>query len=138
MNLYFFDDNNIITFTLPTKRIGDFWMTDSDGKNIVNIKAINNSWHLSSSENTKLLGNTDENGSISLTTNTLYTIEKNEKNYILFVSDIEDNTFTTYNIASGTTLQIGNDSTCDVFYNNNLFLPLHFSLMFQAVIKARH
>ncbi len=131
MNLYFFDDNNIITFTLPIKRIGDFWMTDSDGKNIVNIKAINNSWYLSSSENTKLLGNTDENGSISLTNNTLYTIEKNEKKYILFVSDIEDNTFTTYNIASGTTLKIGNDSTCDVFYNNNLFLPLHFSLIFQ-------
>lgn len=131
MNLYFFDDNEIITFSLPIKRIGDFWMTDREGKNIVNIKAIDNVWYLSSSENTKLIGTTEEKNSLSLVSNTLYTIEKNDKKYILFSSDLEDNTFNTYNISSGTTLKIGSNTSSDIHYNNTLILPLHCTLTFQ-------
>ena len=31
MNLYLFDEHEIILFTLPDKIIDDFWMTDEDG-----------------------------------------------------------------------------------------------------------
>ena len=32
MNLYLFDEHKIILFTLPDKKIGNFWMTDGEGK----------------------------------------------------------------------------------------------------------
>ena len=41
MNLYLFDDYNIITFNLPIKKIGNFWMTDNSGNNDVIEDEIN-------------------------------------------------------------------------------------------------
>ena len=55
MNIYLFDENSIITFYLPTKKIGNFWLTDDENKNIVNIKDENNNWVISGSENTKII-----------------------------------------------------------------------------------
>ena len=37
MIIYLFNDDRLITFNLPVKKIGDFWITDNNGENIVNI-----------------------------------------------------------------------------------------------------
>ena len=44
MNLYLFGDNEIIRFILPLKKIGNFWMSNSNDENIINIKSENNEW----------------------------------------------------------------------------------------------
>ena len=58
MNIYLFDEDKTITFSLPLKKIGDFWMTDSDGKNIVNISGQDDNWVLSGSDGTSVSGYT--------------------------------------------------------------------------------
>ena len=40
MIIYLFNDDRLITFNLPVKKIGDFWITDNNGENIVNISSI--------------------------------------------------------------------------------------------------
>ena len=55
MNIYLFDENRVITFNLPYKKIGNFWLTDDDNKNIINIKGENNNWIISGSETTKII-----------------------------------------------------------------------------------
>ena len=59
MNLYLFDDESVVLFSLPNTRIGDFWMTDNSNKNIVNIRAKDNEWILSASEQTKIISSQD-------------------------------------------------------------------------------
>ena len=57
MNLYLFDENKIVSFSLPVKVIGNFWMTNSFGKNIINIDAQDNNWIISGDDNTKIYFN---------------------------------------------------------------------------------
>ena len=62
MNIYLFDNNRIITFSLPAKRIGDFWLRDSQNNNMVNISAQDGNWILAPSKHTKVYdaaGNTE-------------------------------------------------------------------------------
>ena len=46
MNIYLFDENRIITFELPVKRIGKFWLKDENNKNVVNIYAESGQWRI--------------------------------------------------------------------------------------------
>ena len=62
MYIYLFENNKIISFELPAKRLGDFWLKDSENTNMVNISAIEGNWILSPSKNTKIYdayGNTE-------------------------------------------------------------------------------
>ena len=54
MNLYLFDEERIIIFTLPVKKIGNFWLKDDKDRNLVNIEAKDNSWYLKPSKITKI------------------------------------------------------------------------------------
>lgn len=60
MIIYLFNDDRLITFNLPVKKIGDFWITDNNGENIVNISSTDNEWLLSGSENTTITYNGEE------------------------------------------------------------------------------
>ena len=66
MNIYLFDEEQIITFTLPIKIIGNFWMTDSDNNNIVNICDKDGKWVISGSENTIIDSGNIENDEMYL------------------------------------------------------------------------
>ena len=55
MNLYLFDEKEIVLFSLPDKKIGNFWMTDCEGKNVININAVDNEWIITGGNNSKIL-----------------------------------------------------------------------------------
>ena len=62
MNVYLFENNEVITFSLPAKKIGDFWLKDSEGNNMVNISGVQGNWILSPSKTTIIsdaAGNTE-------------------------------------------------------------------------------
>ena len=61
MNLYLFDDENIITFNLPSKKVGNFWMTDNNNKNIINISGNNNTWTITGGADVKINNNQSDN-----------------------------------------------------------------------------
>ena len=55
MNLYLFDEKEIVLFTLPDKKIGNFWMVDGNGKNVINIEAKEEDWHVTCANGVKIL-----------------------------------------------------------------------------------
>lgn len=133
MNLFLFDDNNIINFVLPYKKIGNFWMTDNEGKNVINISGENNKWKLSASEQTKIISgsNTDE---IELVPKNYYIVEKNGKKYVLFSNYIDDNTYEYYGVPQSLVFKVGKSQACDIA----LTLPYLQDVDFEAKFDTDH
>ena len=96
MNIYLFDSNRIITFSLPAKRIGDFWLRDSQNNNMVNISAIEGEWILSPSKNTKLFDSAGKSENICLKVKNFYIVEKNEEKFLLYCDYSNDTSFKNY------------------------------------------
>ena len=101
MIIYLFNDDRLITFNLPVKKIGDFWITDNNGENIVNISSTDNEWLLSGSENTTITYNGEEVSNIILNTKEYYEIIKDDKKYILFATGMVDFSLNKYDVSNG-------------------------------------
>lgn len=127
MYVYLFDDENIITFELPFKKIGDFWMTDNNGNNLINIKGENNAWIISGNENVKILQNSDEN--CELRYKSYYIIEKNNKKYVLYANNINDDTFEAYDVMGISNIKVGKAAGNNIVVNIQYFLDNQYSLL---------
>ena len=101
MIIYLFNDDRLITFNLPVKKIGDFWITDNNGENIVNISSTDNEWLLSGSENTTITYNGEEVSNTILNTKEYYEIIKDDKKYILFATGMVDFSLNKYEVSNG-------------------------------------
>ena len=82
MNLYLFDEREIVLFNLPEKIIGNFWMTDNNEKNVVNISANENRWIISGGNNSKIIFNGNYVESTVLNVKYYYIIEKDNKQFV--------------------------------------------------------
>ena len=131
MNLYLFDDENIITFNLPYKKIGNFWMTDNNQKNLINISGENNNWIITGSTDVKIISN-EKSDSIILKQNNSYIIEKNDKKYVLYCDKVNDDTFECYNISDNQVVKIGKAETNDISINIPYFADLQLILSLQS------
>ena len=125
MNLYLFDENEIILFTLPDKKIGNFWMTDQDGMNIININAKDDEWFISSSNNSKIIVGNNYVDDVILKLKSYYCIEKNSKRYYLFVDNVLDNTFMSYMYNGNNELIIGKSSNSSVCVAIDIINEVH-------------
>ena len=81
MNIYLFDENRIITFELPVKRIGNFWLKDENNKNVVNIYAESGQWRLKASKISEI---TDSNifSDLQIKSNNNENISSNNENIL--------------------------------------------------------
>ena len=131
MNIYLFDNNEIICFELPAKKIGDFWLKDSEKKNVMNICALDGNWVLSSSKKTKIYDSFGNSENIILKKKNYYVIEKNNEKFLLYCDYCNDTTFKNYSVPEGYTLSIGSDSNCNICIPLSNFMPLHTKLNFQ-------
>ena len=131
MNIYLFDEDKTITFSLPLKKIGDFWMTDSDGKNIVNISGQNDNWVLSGSDGTSVSGYT-EGTNVLLRNKNYYVIEKKGKKYILYTDDLADYTYKAYSVPDGSNVKVGKNPGCNISASSPYLLDVHIALIFQG------
>ncbi len=116
MNLYLYDDEEIIRFSLPSKRIGNFWMTDSAGKNIININGEEDNWIISGAENTKIItnGNVEK---VILKYEYYYIIERGEKRYVLYAERLNDETFQYFSVPDNAIIKIGKSATNEIAIN---------------------
>ena len=118
MNLYLFDEERIIIFTLPVKKIGNFWLKDDKDRNLVNISAQNNSWYLKPSKITKIYDSNNNTENLMLQNKTFYLVEKDEKKYILYSDYLSDNSFKNYTVQDNMTIKVGKSTT------NQVCIPL--------------
>lgn len=125
MNLYLFDEREIVLFTLPDKKIGNFWMTDNDGRNVVNISAKDSEWIITGSVNSKIIHDNNYVDLSVLTVNNYYLVEKNSNKYVLYANNLCDNTFKQYKVASKIKFSIGSNSSCDIYFNNAYISDTH-------------
>ena len=127
MKLYLFDEDCIVIFVLPTKKIGNFWMTDSNNKNIINITSENNDWIMTSSNNTTLYSANNEDRVI-LKPKGYYIIEKDSKKYLIYTDYLTDNSFNSFVVQSKRPISFGKSPSCDISINIPYFLDTHFIL----------
>ncbi len=131
MNLYFLDSHELVTFSLPNRIVGNFWMTDNNDKNIVNISARDNKWILSGSNNYKLTLGNEHPEEIVLEKNKFYQLENDETKKILYATDEIDNTFKYLKFKEATTITVGSQNA-DISYNIPLLAENSLSLSFDG------
>jgi len=132
MNLYLFDEKEIILFTLPDKKIGNFWMVDSNGKNIINIEAKNNDWIVSSAKGIKLINNNAYVDSFKLDLKSYYIIEKDSNRFLLFVNSLIDNTFNNFKYVGSDDIIVGRNAGNVIVYDNQYINDIHIDLKFNG------
>jgi len=132
MNLYLFADSEIILFTLPDKIIGNFWMTDNDGKNIINISAKDGKWIISGGNNSNILNGKLIVDNVILDLKSFYTIEKNSQRYVLFADNVLDTTFKSYKFSNSGEISIGKNSNNVIVYTNQFVDDIHVKLIYNG------
>ena len=129
MNLYLFDDEKIITFNLPSKKVGNFWFTDNN-KNIINISGEGGEWVATPGVDVNIVGNAKDD-KVLLKYYNYYIIEKNNKKYVLYCEKVNDETFECYEILDNQSIKIGKNENNDISINIPYFGDIQIVLSIQ-------
>lgn len=124
MRVSYITKEKIVSLNLPQRVWGNYWITDSDeedqGQNIINIKAHEGKWEMTSNSESSIIYNNVGTPSVILDYYTFYTIKERLKDDLTFiyVSPVDDQSFTTYEITGDCVLKIGRGGDSDIIYNN--------------------
>ena len=132
MNIYLFENNKIINFSLPAKKIGDFWLKDSEDVNMVNISAQEGNWILAPSKHTKVYDMAGRTENIILKIKTYYIVEKNNEKFLLYCDYSNDTSYNNYMAKEGVPIIIGSGQSCNICIPLSTVLPEHVKLVFQS------
>ena len=102
MNIYLFDENRIITFELPIKKIGNFWLKDENNKNAVNIYAENGQWLLKPSKISEISDAEGNRDNIVLQPKKFYGVKINDKKFIMMSDYFSDSSYNYFSVIPGT------------------------------------
>ena len=119
MNIYLFDENRIITFELPVKRIGNFWLKDENNKNVVNIYAESGQWRLKPSKISEITDDQGNTENIVLQPKKFYGVKINDKKFLMMSDYFSDTSFNYFTVQPNTIINIGSADN-----NNNIVMPL--------------
>ena len=123
---------------LPNKQAGNYWITDDDGKKILNIIGKNNEWQIYSNDQIKILDpkaiksfNVSKVAKdvvnvirgVRLKENCIYYLSINSNSnmlYILLCEPIYQRNFIQIKTQNFQEITIGKSLNCDIIYNNSL------------------
>ena len=130
--------NVLYKLKLPTKKTGNYWITDDDGKKIINIVGKNNEWQMYSNEQVKIL-NPQSIKSLNISKiakdimNIIKGVKLIERNiyyislasnpnmlYILLCEPIYEKNYIHIKTSNFQEITIGKSLACDIVYNNSL------------------
>ena len=118
MNIYLFDNNKLITFELPIKKIGNFWLKDENNKNAVNIFAEDGEWILKPSKISKITDDKGNTENLVLKPKKFYIVAMNNKQYLMMSDYYSDNSFTYFKANNNMVINVGKGE------NNHVIIPL--------------
>ena len=130
--------NVLYKLKLPTKKTGNYWITDDDGKKLINIVGKNNEWQMYSNEQVKIL-NPQSIKSLNISKiakdimNIIKGVKLIERNiyyislasnpnmlYILLCEPIYEKNYIHVKTSNFQEITIGKSLACDIVYNNSL------------------
>ena len=144
MKIILQDKKKLLTTKLPKEINGNYWLTDNDKKNIVNIEAIDNKWVLKNNEEIKILNNTSDINKQSLyetdeikevileefSRGILYDFNKGLE-YKYFCLPTYDNTMiqSDFNRSKISLITIGKSNSDTIKINDNSFIDSQISII---------
>lgn len=130
--------NVLYKLKLPTKKTGNYWITDDDGKKLINIVGKSNEWQMHSNEQVKIL-NPQSIKSLNISKiakdimNIIKGVKLIERNiyyislasnpnmlYILLCEPIYEKNYIHIKTSNFQEITIGKSLSCDIVYNNSL------------------
>lgn len=132
MKIILFAVNRMIEFILPSQVFGTFTFDENDEEDtkLINIEADNNNWFLYSTSGVKVLDNGNYTHRLKLNIGEFYTVERENNKYLVYVTNICDNSFQNYKFDNKLKLVIGRGNDCninyDIDYVNNQLITLSY------------
>lgn len=118
MKVYLYLNDKLLNFTLPQDISGSFSFDEFDDEDskLINIEARDNKWFLYSTDDVKVINNSNIVKDIMINSNSFYYLNRDGKNYIIYVCGLFDNNFSLYKF-NNLNLLIGNNNKCNIRYN---------------------
>ena len=109
--------NKIVTYKLPMIVSGDFsfYPDDSETK-LLNIEANNDKWYFYSTPDSEIISNGVSIDTVELVPNNFYVLKKDEKLYLVGVSEVTLNNELFYKYEANFSLTIGNTDDASINY----------------------
>ena len=122
VRIYLYLNSKIMTFEIPANISGSFSFDENpeDEDKLINIDGREEGWVLYSTSEARVLNNGSPVNEMPLLPNNYYVIQKNDKNYLIYATELFDNSFSIYTYNEGINLTIGSESTCNIIYPTNL------------------
>ena len=130
MNVYLFENNKIISFELPSKKIGDFWLKDTNGANMANIFAQDGNWMLAGSRKTKVYDASGNTENIVVKPKKYYIVEKDKQKFLLFCDYNNDTSFKSFFAEPERIITIGSDEKANIYIPLSNILPIHVKIKY--------
>ena len=118
MNIALYLVDKIVNFRLPNDISGSFsFGIGEDDNKLINIEARNGKWVLYQTKEVGVIINNSYVSEIPLTPNTFYILRKEEKNYLIYVSEAKSANIIAYKYSTNLNLIIGNNEQSNIKYN---------------------
>ena len=129
--------DKIENFTLPPMVHGNYWIKDVDSfgneRNLINVEGSSGKWLLKSNIDTQIFLNETYHEYVEAKIGEFYTLRvyKDEDPIILYIREVIDSTYKSYNITEPGDFSIKNNTECSIFYNINLPTPIDVLIYFK-------
>ena len=119
MKIYLFLDNKMLSFSLPSEVSGSFSFDENinEESKLLNVEAREGKWVIYSTDDVKVGYNGNFVDNAPLLTNTYYIVSRNNKNYVVYTSDISTNITSLYTFYQNLYLSIGKREDSSLYYN---------------------
>ena len=123
MKIYLYLKDKILTFSIPTKVSGSFSFDENseEESKLINIEARGSKWEIYSTTDVSVIIGGTASSSTVLSPNNYYILERNGTKYLIYVTELFDNTFLPYLYNKDINMVIGNTDSCNINYSCQLF-----------------
>ena len=119
MKIYLYLEDKIISFQLPKEIEGSYNFDENleEESKLINIEARDNAWYLYSTEDSSVIADNNIVPDVLVRENTFYILRRNEKNYLILISNLKSQKVHSYTYNKSLELMIGNNQQCNIIYN---------------------
>ena len=125
-------NNKIRPFFLPAKVYGNYWITDENKENLINIEASENSWVLRSNDDVKIVNKDMYLDSVFLLNYSYCFLKslKSNETFIIYCSPTYDENVIYLSVTNNTEITIGKSVSSSIVYDNPSIADNHCKISY--------